>query len=46
MNTYTPLRNALLSFFQTGVMPPHRCPVEYESPRPASADPIKPRRKS
>lgn len=46
MNTHTPLKSALLSFFQTGVMPPHRCPVDYEAPRPVSANPIKPRRRA
>jgi hypothetical protein len=45
-NTRIPLKSALLSFFQVGVMPPHDCPIDYEPPRPQSVNPIKPRRRS
>jgi hypothetical protein len=44
MNTQTPLRSALLSFFQIGVMPPHRGGYDYEAPRPVSVNPIKTKR--
>ncbi len=44
MNTQSTLKTALLSFFQVGVMPPHRGPHEYEAPRPVSANPLQPRR--
>ena len=41
MNTQSTLKSALFSFFQVGVMPPHRGPAEYEAPRPVSLDPLK-----
>ncbi len=44
MNTKSSLTSAILSFFQVGVMPPHRGSYDYEAPRPASLNPIKPRR--
>ena len=44
MNSHTSLKNALFSFFQSGVMAPHRGPIDYEPPRPVSVSPIKPRR--
>jgi len=43
MKTQSSLRSALLSFFQVGVMPPHRGPTDYEAPRPVSLTPLKPR---
>jgi hypothetical protein len=46
MTIKIPLTRALLSFFQSGVMPPHDCPIDYEPPRPATLNPIKPRRRS
>jgi len=45
MNTRLPLKSALFSFFQVGVMPPHNCPTDYEAPRPTSLNPLKPRRR-
>jgi hypothetical protein len=44
MNTQSSLKSALFSFFQVGVMPPHRGPTDYEAPRPVSLSPFKPLR--
>ena len=46
MNTQSTLKSALFSFFQVGVMPPHRGPTDYEAPRPVSLNPLRPRRQS
>ena len=46
MNTQSSLKSALFSFFQVGVMPPHRGPSDYEAPRPVSVNPFKRRRAS